>query len=147
MQAFNSLLYHLFALVCNNIKESRWPLTVFIRFHCFFSFFFFYLCLALLIMSIWVHCVKYRNFTKFSPETMRKLCLSTTFPYQEIRWKYGILRSDWQGFILVGTVYFGWCKDCYKLLVWFIWIFNTFIISNEISYNLDLLAFIRFIYS
>ena len=28
-----------------------------------------------------------------SPETMRKLCLSAKFPYQEIRWNYGILRS------------------------------------------------------
>ena len=28
-----------------------------------------------------------------SPETMRKLCLSTKFPHQEIRWNYGILRS------------------------------------------------------
>ena len=26
---------------------------------------------------------------------MRKLCLSTKFPHQEIRWNYGILRSDW----------------------------------------------------
>ena len=30
-----------------------------------------------------------------SPETMRKLCLSTKFPHQEIRWNYGILRSVW----------------------------------------------------
>ena len=28
-----------------------------------------------------------------SPETMRKLCLSTKFPYQEIRWNYGFFRS------------------------------------------------------
>ena len=28
-----------------------------------------------------------------SPETMRKLCLSTKFPHHEIRWNYGILRS------------------------------------------------------
>ena len=28
------------------------------------------------------------------PETMRKLYLSTKFPHQEIRWNYGILRSD-----------------------------------------------------
>ena len=28
-----------------------------------------------------------------SPETMRKLCLSTKIPHQEIRWNYGILRS------------------------------------------------------
>ena len=28
-----------------------------------------------------------------SLETLRKLCLSTTFPHQEIRWNYGILRS------------------------------------------------------
>ena len=27
-----------------------------------------------------------------SPETMRRLCLSTKFPHQEIRWNYGILR-------------------------------------------------------
>ena len=29
-----------------------------------------------------------------SPETMRKLCLSTRFPHQEIRWNYGILCSE-----------------------------------------------------
>ena len=29
-----------------------------------------------------------------SPETMRKLCLFTKFPHHEIRWNYGILRSD-----------------------------------------------------
>ena len=28
-----------------------------------------------------------------SPETLRKLCLSAKFPYQEITWNYGILRS------------------------------------------------------
>ena len=28
-----------------------------------------------------------------SPETMRKLCLSTKFPHQEIEWNYWILRS------------------------------------------------------
>ena len=28
-----------------------------------------------------------------SPETMRKLCFSTKFPYQEIKWNYGALRS------------------------------------------------------
>ena len=28
-----------------------------------------------------------------SPETMWKLCLSTKFSHQEIRWNYGILRS------------------------------------------------------
>ena len=29
-----------------------------------------------------------------SPEIMRKLCLSTKFPHQKIRWNYGILCSD-----------------------------------------------------
>lgn len=29
-----------------------------------------------------------------SPETMRKRCLSTKFPLQEIRWSFGILRSE-----------------------------------------------------
>ena len=31
-----------------------------------------------------------------SPETVRKLCLSTKCPQQEIRWNYGILRSGWK---------------------------------------------------
>ena len=30
---------------------------------------------------------------KFCTETMRKLCLSTKFPHQEIRWNQGIFRS------------------------------------------------------
>ena len=29
----------------------------------------------------------------YSPETIRKLCLSAKFPHQEIRWNYGIFRS------------------------------------------------------
>ena len=29
-----------------------------------------------------------------SPETMQKLCLSTEFPHQEIRWNYDILRRE-----------------------------------------------------
>ena len=29
------------------------------------------------------------------PKTMRKLCLSTKFRYQEIRWNYGIFRSEY----------------------------------------------------
>ena len=28
------------------------------------------------------------------PETMQKLCLSTKFPHQEIKWNFGILSSD-----------------------------------------------------
>ena len=38
----------------------------------------------------------FRNMRKIrdSPETMRKLCLSAKFPYQEIRWNYGILGSE-----------------------------------------------------
>ena len=43
-EAFNSLLYHLLVIVCG--KESHWPLTAFIH------SLFFYLLLALLIMSI-----------------------------------------------------------------------------------------------
>ena len=49
--------------------------------------------------------VKYRILTDFPgmenlwkgelAETMRKLCLTTRFPPQEIRWNYGILRSRW----------------------------------------------------
>ena len=58
-------------------------------------------------------CVKYRNFTSFpgveilwkgsfrivsgeSPETMQKLCLSIKFPHQEMRWNYGIWRSEFE---------------------------------------------------
>ena len=34
-----------------------------------------------------------------SPETMRKLWISTKFPHQEIRWNYGIIGSDlWWNF-------------------------------------------------
>ena len=29
-----------------------------------------------------------------SPETIRKMCLSTKFPHQEIRWNYGVFCSD-----------------------------------------------------
>ena len=31
-----------------------------------------------------------------SPETLRKLWLSTKFPHHKIRWNYGILRSAWK---------------------------------------------------
>ena len=61
--------------------------------------------IILFFLLIAQHCEKYRNFHLISwcgdfverhsfcivsgdlPETMRKLCLSTTFPHQEIRWK------------------------------------------------------------
>ena len=43
-----------------------------------------------------------------SPETMRKLCLSTKFPHQEIRWYYCILRSDW--IIWPAVAYQNWNK-------------------------------------
>ena len=29
-----------------------------------------------------------------SPKTLQKLCVSTKFPHQEIRWSFGILRSE-----------------------------------------------------
>ena len=35
----------------------------------------------------------FRKVSGESPETMRKLCLSSKFPHKEIRWFYGILRS------------------------------------------------------
>ena len=49
----------------------------------------------------WLCCVKYRNFHLISwcgnsgdsLETMRKLCLSTKFSHQKIRWNYGIFCS------------------------------------------------------
>ena len=42
---------------------------------------------------MWKFCGKAQFPQSDSPETMRKLCLSTKFPHQEIRWNYGILRS------------------------------------------------------
>ena len=38
-----------------------------------------------------------------SPETMRKLCLSAKFPYEEIRWNYGIFHSLHHGTLLLET--------------------------------------------
>ena len=43
----------------------------------------------------WDHCEKHGKFTYFlvcpkSPETMRKLCLSTTFKLQKIKWNYSV---------------------------------------------------------
>ena len=35
----------------------------------------------------------FRTVSSESPETMRKLCLSTKFTHQEFRWSYGVLRS------------------------------------------------------
>ena len=37
------------------------------------------------------------------PKTKRKLCLSSKFPHQEIRWNYGILRNESQM-----TLYYLW---------------------------------------
>ena len=34
------------------------------------------------------------KFSGDSTKTMQKLCLSTEFPQQEIRWNYSILRND-----------------------------------------------------
>ena len=43
-----------------------------------------------------------------SPETIRKLYLSTKFPHHEIRWNYGILRSDYKNKKLFHFTIF-WC--------------------------------------
>ena len=36
---------------------------------------------------------RHTTFHPTTPETMRKLCLSTKFPLQESKWNYDILRS------------------------------------------------------
>ena len=40
---------------------------------------------------VWKFCGK--AFCGIYFETMQKMCLSTKFPHQEIKWNYGILRS------------------------------------------------------
>ena len=48
-------------------------------------------------MSWWGNFVERLSFcivSGESPEAIRKLCLYTKFPHQEIRWNYGILHSD-----------------------------------------------------
>ena len=42
---------------------------------------------------------------------MRKLCLSTKFPHQKIRWNYGILRAVNDVSFLSNSNLFPWCKD------------------------------------
>ena len=46
--------------------------------------------------------------TAKSPETMRKLCLSTKFPHQEIRWNYGIFRSVTYSHFSTISIYQKW---------------------------------------
>ena len=41
-----------------------------------------------------IFCMKINIKVFESPKTMRKMCLSTKFPYHEIRWNYGILHSE-----------------------------------------------------
>ena len=48
------------------------------------------------------------------PETMWKLCLSTKFPHQEIKWNYGILHSVSRFFILISQDYL--TKDSFFIL-------------------------------
>ena len=45
---------------------------------------------------MWKFCGKQtvRRVLDNSPETLWKLCLSTKFPHQQIRWNYGILHSE-----------------------------------------------------
>ena len=46
-----------------------------------------------------------------TPETMQKLCLSTKFPHQEIRWNYRILRSVfWSSFYIGNTTWANFLK-------------------------------------
>ena len=57
-----------------------------------------------------------------SPETMRKLCLSTKFPHQEIRWNYyGVLRSVKSEFFCKFEMFF--CQQlfgiCYTILLYY----------------------------
>ena len=50
-----------------------------------------------------------------SPETLRKLCLSTKFPHHEISWNFSILRSENETQIRI--------QSLYKRLKWsFLWI-------------------------
>ena len=49
-------------------------------------------------------------YTVKKPETMQKLCLSTNFPYQEIRWNYGIFCRGIGGQIKASSFLFWWEK-------------------------------------
>ena len=57
-----------------------------------------------------------------SPETMRKLCISTKFPHQEIRWNFGILRSEynWLRFKTVLVLHVKIMKMKYKMVIHFL---------------------------
>ena len=57
-----------------------------------------------------------------SPETMRKLCLSTIFPHQEIRWNYGIFRSVTnrrKSLLFSVTLFRVWLYDSYFIQIKF----------------------------
>ena len=57
-----------------------------------------------------------------SPETMRKLFISTKFPHQEIRWNFGILRSEynWLRFKTVLVLHVKIMKMKYKMVIHFL---------------------------
>ena len=56
-----------------------------------------------------------------SPETMRKLCLFTKFPHQEISWSYGIFRSVIWWFVATQPIFTcskslgKMCRTCSKV--------------------------------
>ena len=54
-----------------------------------------FLLASLSVNFCFTHCKKYRNFTQFhGVEILWKGTVSTKFLHQEIRWNYGILRSN-----------------------------------------------------
>ena len=53
-----------------------------------------------------------------SPETLRKLCASIKLTHQEIRWNFGILRSDWLSMMILYWFFFSVLRKYFvKLLV------------------------------
>ena len=87
-----------------------------------------------------------------SPETMRKLFLSTKFPHQEIRWNYGIFCSEciekivskwlWKGYLSAGAEKIGIIGESFT-----IWNFRMSFKEQKFSCFLKVKSFVAQTYA
>ena len=72
-----------------------------------------------------------------TPETMRKLCLSTKFPHQKIRWNYSILPSvNYCSYILT---FFNFPGFFFNFIIFISFVINYWLFEFCFNYFLDFL--------
>ena len=67
------------------------------------------------LLLVWTFCgnAQFPIFSGEFPESVQKLCLSTKFRHQEIRWNYSIFRSV-RHFVNIEMIIVNLCNDCWN---------------------------------